>query len=80
MLFTNDELKEELGDWVRMIPYSVLNKALTKVEAFSPNMAEVYPSKKDVFKAFNYCQFQDLKVVILAQDPYHTPHVANGLN
>jgi len=32
-----------------------------------------------IFKAFNECSFEDLKVVILGQDPYHTPGIANGL-
>ena len=38
-----------------------------------------YPRGKDVFNAFNYCPFSDVKVVIIGQDPYHGPKQANGL-
>jgi uracil-DNA glycosylase len=38
-----------------------------------------YPKGADIFSAFDYCNFNDLKVVILGQDPYHGPNQANGL-
>lgn len=38
-----------------------------------------YPEEKDVFAAFNYCSFEDVKVVIIGQDPYHGIGQANGL-
>ena len=38
-----------------------------------------YPIENQIFNAFNYCHFQDLKVVIIGQDPYHGPNQANGL-
>lgn len=38
-----------------------------------------YPNGKDIFNAFNYCPFSDVKVVIIGQDPYHGPNQANGL-
>ncbi|AJR04145.1 uracil-DNA glycosylase [Siansivirga zeaxanthinifaciens] len=38
-----------------------------------------FPLEKDVFNAFKYCSFQDVKVVILGQDPYHDIGQANGL-
>lgn len=39
----------------------------------------VYPPAKNIFSAFDYCKFSELKVVILGQDPYHGPGQANGL-
>ena len=38
-----------------------------------------YPKGKDIFAAFDFCAFDDLKVVIIGQDPYHGPNQANGL-
>jgi len=38
-----------------------------------------YPEKNDVFASFDYCAFDDLKVVIIGQDPYHGVGQANGL-
>lgn len=39
----------------------------------------VYPPGKEIFNAFTYCPFQELRVVILGQDPYHGPGQAHGL-
>ncbi|MCF6242560.1 MAG: SpoIIE family protein phosphatase [Bacteroidales bacterium] len=38
-----------------------------------------FPKINEIFNAFNNCSFNDLKVVIIGQDPYHTPGVATGL-
>jgi len=38
-----------------------------------------FPPKKLIFSAFDYCSFDDLKVVIIGQDPYHGEGEANGL-
>lgn len=40
----------------------------------------VYPSGKDIFRAFDKCPFDQLEVVIIGQDPYHGPGQANGLS
>lgn len=39
----------------------------------------VYPPGKEIFRAFEECDFSNVKVVILGQDPYHGPGQANGL-
>ena len=39
----------------------------------------VFPPAKDVFNAFRFTEFGDVKVVILGQDPYHGPKQAHGL-
>jgi uracil-DNA glycosylase len=39
----------------------------------------VYPPGKEIFNAFDACDFSDVKVVILGQDPYHGAGQANGL-
>ena len=38
-----------------------------------------YPAGKNIFRAFDLCPFEDVKVVILGQDPYHEPGQAEGL-
>ncbi|TCP24695.1 uracil-DNA glycosylase [Tenacibaculum skagerrakense] len=38
-----------------------------------------YPKGSDIFAAFDYCAFGDVKVVIIGQDPYHGVGQANGL-
>lgn len=38
-----------------------------------------YPPKDLIFSAFNFCDFSNLKLVIIGQDPYHGEGEANGL-
>lgn len=40
----------------------------------------IYPQYKDIFNAFRYTDYDDVKVVILGQDPYHGPNQAHGLS
>ena len=40
---------------------------------------KIYPPGKEIFRAFDHCDFDQVKVVILGQDPYHGPGQANGL-
>lgn len=39
----------------------------------------IYPAGSNIFRAFDKCPFNRLKVVIIGQDPYHGPGQANGL-
>lgn len=38
-----------------------------------------YPKGSQIFSAFDHCHFDQVKVVIIGQDPYHGPNQANGL-
>lgn len=40
----------------------------------------VYPDMYDIFNALHYCSYEDVKVVILGQDPYHNEGQAHGLS
>ncbi|NQY67454.1 MAG: uracil-DNA glycosylase [Flavobacteriales bacterium] len=40
----------------------------------------IYPDYDLIFAAFNYTSFEDVKVVIIGQDPYHGPGQAHGLS
>lgn len=39
----------------------------------------VYPDRENIYQAFDLTPFEDIKVVILGQDPYHGPNQAHGL-
>ncbi len=39
----------------------------------------IYPSGKQIFSAFAHCPYDEVKVVIIGQDPYHGVGQANGL-
>ena len=41
---------------------------------------KIYPGMYDIFNALHYTAYQDVRVVILGQDPYHGPNQAHGLS
>ncbi|HHE9998202.1 TPA: uracil-DNA glycosylase [Haemophilus influenzae] len=52
---------------------------LQQVHLARANGKTIYPPQKEVFNAFKYTAFEDVKVVILGQDPYHGANQALGL-
>ena len=64
-------LKEELKQ-----PYF---KALSEFVTFEYENHLCFPPKEKLFDALKYCDFENLKVVIIGQDPYHDVGQANGL-
>ena len=58
-------------------PY--FQRALQQVHLARASGKTIYPPQEDVFNAFKYTDFEDVKVVILGQDPYHGPNQAHGL-
>jgi uracil-DNA glycosylase len=41
--------------------------------------ARVYPAARNIFRAFDRCPFDSVRVVVIGQDPYHGEGQANGL-
>ena len=41
--------------------------------------SQVFPAGRNIFRAFDKCPFDNVKVVIIGQDPYHGDGQANGL-
>ena len=52
---------------------------LAQVEQARASGQVIYPPQADVFNAFKLTELENLKVVILGQDPYHGPNQAHGL-
>ncbi|MBK22323.1 MAG: uracil-DNA glycosylase [Flavobacteriales bacterium] len=44
------------------------------------NTKIIYPNKENIFEAFNQTYFENVKVVIMGQDPYHGINQAHGLS
>jgi uracil-DNA glycosylase len=63
-----------IGDWYeQIISVSISDDYLENILPFLDKEYKknnIYPKKKDVFKAFKLTQFKDTRVVILGQDPY----------
>ncbi|MBI5412796.1 uracil-DNA glycosylase [Candidatus Peregrinibacteria bacterium] len=54
-------------------------KELTEFVRREYKERKIYPPPANIFNAFDLCPFEDVKVVIIGQDPYHGPGQANGL-
>ncbi|MGY8920239.1 MAG: uracil-DNA glycosylase [Flavobacteriales bacterium] len=54
--------------------------SLLKTTDYNYNKKTCFPEKNKIFSALNHCPFENLKVVILGQDPYHGVNQANGLS
>ncbi|HEY3390717.1 MAG TPA: uracil-DNA glycosylase [Prolixibacteraceae bacterium] len=66
-----EHLKEEFE-----LPYFAELTNFVKAEYTTQ---KIYPPGKLIFNAFEKCPFENVKVVILGQDPYHEPGQAHGL-
>lgn len=53
---------------------------LTNFVRIQYQKTKVYPPASNIFRAFDLCPFDKVKVVIIGQDPYHGPNQANGLS
>lgn len=59
--------------------YGMFEKITQSIQNEKNNGKIVFPPSPQVFRAFDLCDFDNLKVVILGQDPYHGINEANGL-
>jgi uracil-DNA glycosylase len=71
------------NDWLsifKMDKSSILLRKIYKHYEFEISLnREIFPKESNIFNAFNLCSFENTKVVILGQDPYHGKGEANGL-
>lgn len=70
--------------WLKELKSEFTKPYFLELEAFlkdrEKNGAVIFPKQEDIFNALNYANFEDIKVVILGQDPYHGPNQAHGLS
>jgi len=70
------------NDWDEILkgefdkPYYRQLRAFLKAEY---STRTIFPPMNDIFNALRYTSFEDTKVVIIGQDPYHEPGQAHGL-
>ena len=60
--------EEYFGDWSKVIDLNMTDRIIKEL---SLSNYSICPLKKDVFKAFRLCSFNNLRVVILGYDPYN---------
>ena len=69
--------------WKPLLSDEVLKPYYLKIQQFLERQDKlgkvIYPPRKDIFNAFNLTTPQNVKVVIIGQDPYHGYGKAHGL-
>lgn len=71
------------NDWFELLYYEFQKEYFVNMWSnlqIEYNNYEVFPKKDDIFNAFNTTSFENTKVVILGQDPYHDINQAHGLS
>lgn len=71
------------NDWSALLEDQFQQDYFVRLREFLKNEYAtnvVYPDKYDIFNALHYTPFENVKVVILGQDPYHGPNQAHGLS
>ena len=69
-------------DWAKVLgpelekPYF---KLLSEFVAKERKSGEVFPPEEEVFSAFEYTPYDEVKALVLGQDPYHDNGQAHGL-
>ncbi|WP_404334727.1 uracil-DNA glycosylase [Planococcus rifietoensis] len=74
-IFSND-WQEILGEEFGKSYYRELREFLKEEYANET----IYPLKENIWNAFEHTAYEDVKAVILGQDPYHGPNQAHGLS
>jgi len=68
--------------WSDLLESEIQKPYIKKLAEFVDNERKtkiIFPPEDKMFSALNYCNFEDVKVVIIGQDPYHGPGQAHGL-
>lgn len=65
--------QEYFGKWLSIIDFKELDNIIKRIK---DSNISICPLSKDIFKAFNLCSLENLRVVIIGQDPY--PTLRNG--
>ncbi|GAQ78165.1 Uracil-DNA glycosylase [Klebsormidium nitens] len=72
------------SSWLAALPGELEKAYFANLEKFVSQEVSgkvpVFPPQASIFRAFNTCPFDRVKVVILGQDPYHGPGQAMGLS
>lgn len=69
-------------DWDALLADELQKEYITELDAFLETEyqnGKVHPDRNDIFTAFKWTGYEDTKVVIFGQDPYHEENQAHGL-
>lgn len=70
-------------NWYELLKPEFEKEYFKKLQAFLDEeyaTRTIYPTMENIFNALNFVPYNDVKVVIIGQDPYHEPNQAQGLS
>jgi uracil-DNA glycosylase len=72
------------SDWKKLLKEDMASPYFLQLRQFLTNERAqnkvIYPENKNIFNCLNSTPFNDVKVVIIGQDPYHGENQAHGLS
>ena len=69
-------IEEYFGDWSKVVDLKEADRIVRKLSASN---CVICPQLKDIFKAFRLCPLDNVRLIILGQDPYSQKGVATGI-
>jgi len=78
----NKKIYKQVGSWYKILRDEFDKPYMQYIAIALTNLLRtknVTPKEPNIFRAFRECDYKDVKLVILGQDPYHTKDTANGL-
>lgn len=70
--------EEYFGRWIRVVDKRKLEFILSKLDS-EYRKRPICPTQSNVFRAFELCPYDELKVVMVGQDPYPQKDIATGI-
>ncbi|KAI5801990.1 uracil-DNA glycosylase [Pyronema domesticum] len=75
------EIETMHESWLAVLKDDLVSDWFAKVKEYlKKENGVVYPPSKEIYSWSRYCPLDNVKVVILGQDPYHGPNQAHGLS
>ena len=69
-------IEEYFGDWSKVVDLKEADRIL---RSLTLSKQLICPPFKDIFKAFTLCSLHNLRIIVLAQDPYPQKGIATGI-
>lgn len=66
-------------EWEMFIKNEKQKDYFKNIELYLSNNDDYFPSKENIFNAFKLTHYENIKIVLIGQDPYHEENQAHGL-
>jgi len=81
-IFNGEPRPDKCPVWTQLLKDEMQKPYMKELQQFlieERKHKKIYPASVDVFNAFKLTHYNEVRVVIIGQDPYHTPNTAHGL-